>query len=349
MVCRVWAGGSGAPRSRQAGRVGTRGRMNWRSLSPPCIGGGWSSEPTRPESPSTGPGHTVQIWGKAAIGLYLWEHILEGTLSPADPKAQWRDGEVQSGSITFRFCTGPAVVVGQAPLHTQSLVLVLNGREEQKVAYASRWLQHAGALVQSHGLEHVAVVMLGSERCANDWLRPFLRAEGGFVDLLFLVYDSPWADEHHVLQWPLGVATYREFPVVRPTVELVSSRRPFLCNFLGTVYSNSSRQTLMDIIKLQGLERECVIAARERWVPMETADSLRRYQAALAQSDLTLCPVGVNAESYRLYEASALGSLPVVEDRGTEGVRGRGGGQSGRSAPPAQGLGRTLPVPAALG
>ncbi|KAI1883391.1 hypothetical protein AGOR_G00230960 [Albula goreensis] len=26
--------------------------------------------------------HKVQIWGKAAIGLYLWEHILEGPLTP---------------------------------------------------------------------------------------------------------------------------------------------------------------------------------------------------------------------------------------------------------------------------
>ncbi|CAG5114838.1 unnamed protein product, partial [Candidula unifasciata] len=26
--------------------------------------------------------HVVEIWSKAAIGLYLWEHILEGLLEP---------------------------------------------------------------------------------------------------------------------------------------------------------------------------------------------------------------------------------------------------------------------------
>ncbi|XP_035280395.1 ribitol-5-phosphate xylosyltransferase 1 [Anguilla anguilla] len=272
--------------------------------------------------------HKVQIWGKAAIGLYLWEHILEGPLNPADRKAQWREGEVQSGAITFSFYTGPAVVQGQIPLDTDSVVLVLNGREEQKIAYATRWLEHAGALVRTRALARVAVVMLGSERCANDWLRPYLRAHGGFVDLLFLVYDSPWVNERDVLQWPLGVATYRDFPVVPPSVEMVTSQRPYLCNFLGTVYRNSSREKLMEILKKHGLEGECVVAAREQWVPTETAESLRRYRAALAQSDLTLCPVGVNPECYRVYEACSYGSVPVVEDVGTAGgcAGGAGGG-----------------------
>ncbi len=41
---------------------------------------------------------------------------------------------------------------------------------------------------------------------------------------------------------------------------------------------------------------------------------------ALAQSDLTLCPVGVNTECYRIYEACAYGSVPVVEDVLTPGA-----------------------------
>ncbi|KAJ8401404.1 hypothetical protein AAFF_G00386350 [Aldrovandia affinis] len=289
--------------------------------------------------------HKVQIWGKAAIGLYLWEHILEGPLNPTDRTAQWREGEVQSGTISFRFYTGPAVVQGQVPLDTDSMVLVLNGREEQKVAYATRWLQHAGALVQARALSRVAVVMLGSERCSNDWLRPYLKAQGGFVDLLFLVYDSPWVNNRDVLQWPLGVATYREFPVVSPSAELVSSVRPYLCNFLGTVYRNSSRESLMGILKQQGLERDCIITGREKWVPQETADSLQRYQTALAQSDLTLCPVGVNAECYRIYEACAYGSVPVVEDVGTPGECAAGKAGAG----PGEGHGSPLRLLKAAG
>lgn len=39
----------------------------------------------------------------------------------------------------------------------------------------------------------------------------------------------------------------------------------------------------------------------------------------MLQSDLTLCPVGVNTECYRIYEASSFGSVPVVEDVMTAG------------------------------
>ncbi|XP_036373377.1 ribitol-5-phosphate xylosyltransferase 1 isoform X2 [Megalops cyprinoides] len=272
--------------------------------------------------------YKVQIWGKAAIGLYLWEHILEGPLSPSDPTAQWREGEVQSGKITFSFYTGPAVIQGHVPLDTDSVVLVLNGREERKVSYATQWLLHAQALVQAGSVSRAAVLLLGNERCANDWLRPFLKRHGGFVDPLFLVYDSPWVNDQDVYQWPLGVATYRQFPVVTPNAEMVNSARPYLCNFLGTVYKNSSRETLMRVLKQEGLERECLTTAREKWVPQESQDSLQQYQSALAQSDLTLCPVGVNTECYRIYEACSYGSVPVVEDVPTPG-----GCRAGRGSP----------------
>ncbi|OQR71429.1 transmembrane protein 5-like [Tropilaelaps mercedesae] len=44
------------------------------------------------------------------------------------------------------------------------------------------------------------------------------------------------------------------------------------------------------------------------------------YQYALSLSDLTLNPVGFNSECYRIYEALALGSVPVIEDRTTPGL-----------------------------
>lgn len=108
----------------------------------------------------------------------------------------------------FSFYTGPAVVQGHVPLDMNSLVLVLNGREPQKVSYSTRWLEHVQALVQSHTVSHVAVVLLGNEHCNNDFIAPYLKRNGGFVDLLFVVYDSPWVNDKDVFQWPLGVATY---------------------------------------------------------------------------------------------------------------------------------------------
>lgn len=110
-------------------------------------------------------------------------------------------------TLFHSFYTGPAVVQGHIPVDTDSVVLVLNGREQQKISYSTQWLQHAHALVQAHTVTHVAVVLLGSEQCTNDWISPYLRRHGGFVDVLFLVYDSPWVNDKDVFQWPLGVAT----------------------------------------------------------------------------------------------------------------------------------------------
>ncbi|XP_050991865.1 ribitol-5-phosphate xylosyltransferase 1 isoform X1 [Labeo rohita] len=264
--------------------------------------------------------YKVQIWGKAAIGLYLWEHILEGPLNPPDKSSQWREGEIQSGKINFSFYTGPAVVQGHVSLDTDSVVLVLNGREQQKISYSIQWLQHVQGLVQMRSVSRVAVVLLGNEQCSNDWIGPYLKRHGGFVDLLFLVYDSPWVNDKDIFQWPLGVATYRHFPVVTLSGQMVKTARPYLCNFLGTMYKNSSRETLMGVLKQNGIEKDCLMHVRDKWLPQETADTSRQYQMALAQSDLTLCPVGVNTECYRIYEACAYGSVPVVEDVLTPGA-----------------------------
>ncbi|MEE6480404.1 hypothetical protein FKM82_012563 [Ascaphus truei] len=261
----------------------------------------------------------VQIWGKAAIGFYLWQHILEGSLEPVDVTAQWREGSLRAGRTYLSFITGPAVVPGYFSVEAENVVLVLNGREEAKISFATQWLHYTQTLVENHKLQHVAVVLLGSEQCNNDWIRPYLKKHGGFVELLFVVYDSTWINEDDVYQWPLGVATYRNFPVVDPNWSMLRDARPYLCNFLGTVYSNSSRETLIDVVKKAGLDQLCWISPREQWQPQETNESFQNYHDALLQSDLTLSPLGVNTECYRIYEACSYGSVPVVEDVMTAG------------------------------
>lgn len=273
----------------------------------------------------------VHIWGKAAVGLYLWQHILEGSLEPEDPSVHWQEGTLRAGKMHFSFFTGPAVAPGHIPLSADCVVLVLNGREEGKISYATKWLHYAQTLIQTQKLHHVSVVLLGSEQCDNEWIQPYLRRQGGFVDLLFLVYDSPWVNEEDIFQWPLGVATYRGFPVVKDPSLMLHTPRPYVCNFLGTVYKDSSRETLLEILKQNGLEKLCLIAARKIWIPQESSESLKIYQDALLQSDLTLCPVGVNTECYRIYEACSYGSVPVVEDVLTAGNCGNS--SSSYSAP----------------
>ncbi|XP_032078040.1 ribitol-5-phosphate xylosyltransferase 1 [Thamnophis elegans] len=261
----------------------------------------------------------VQIWGKAAIGLYLWEHIFEGLLEPADIKAQWREGSTKIGKSYFSFITGPSVVPGYFSVEADTVVLILNGREEGKIAYATQWLQYAQTLMQTHKLQHVAVVLLGNEQCKNEWIFPYLKSYGGFVELFFLIYDSSIVNEEDIFQWPLGVATYRHFPVVEPSWSMLQGPRPYQCNFLGTVYKNSSREIVLEILMQSGLHKLCWISVREQWIPQETNESLQIYQNALLESDLTLCPVGVNTECYRIYEACSFGSVPVVEDVMTPG------------------------------
>lgn len=57
---------------------------------------------------------------------------------------------------------------------------------------------------------------------------------------------------------------YRNFPVMEASWSMVYDKRPYLCNFLGTVYKNSSRQELMNILKQDGNDKLCWISPREQ-------------------------------------------------------------------------------------
>lgn len=59
-----------------------------------------------------------------------------------------------------------------------------------------------------------------------------------------------------------------------------------------------------------------------RWLPQETAETRDEYLRVLSRSDLTLNPVGINTECYRIYESMALGAVPVIEDVMTPGICG---------------------------
>lgn len=146
--------------------------------------------------------YTVEIWGKAAIGLYLWKHVLSGTLQNV------HNGFIQHGyltvnDITFIYRSGPGIIQTTVPSNVQYLILVLNGRSEEKIMSAKLWLDY---LPLYPNLKKMAVVLLGNERCDNNWILPYVRSSGGRIDLVFLVYDSPLVDNVEFYQWPLGVA-----------------------------------------------------------------------------------------------------------------------------------------------
>jgi hypothetical protein len=57
---------------------------------------------------------------------------------------------------------------------------------------------------------------------------------------------------------------YRGFPNVQSEKVDVSSSRSHVCNFLGTVYENSSREILSQVIKSMDLQENCIILERKR-------------------------------------------------------------------------------------
>lgn len=258
----------------------------------------------------------VEIWGKAAISIYLWEHILKGDLVE-EHGGFVKVGHLFTDDIIFTFRWGPGIIQGTVPSDVVNLVLVLNGRSPDKISTAKQWILY---LRMYPKLRHTIVVLLGDEKCNNSWIVPFMRSNGGPIDATFLVYDSSLVDDEEFFQWPLGVATYRGFPDYSRGQSLdLASPRSHLCNFLGTVYPNSSRQILVQLLESPKLQDECIVRGRDKWTPLETEESLNSYIDALSKSDLTLNPVGLNSECYRIYEALSLGSIPVVEDVVTAG------------------------------
>lgn len=323
-----------------------RGAKSPESLIRQKLGAGESNlyAPISPSSKET----VVEIWGKAAIGHYLWEHVLKGTLEER-LGGIWSYGSKKIGRLKFRFRTGAGVVPEKVPRDIVNLVLVLNGREAAKQQFARMWLDFVADLVVNKNnkdaakegeeessprssLKNVGVVLLGREDCDNDWMLPYMAKNGGVVKFAFIVYDSDLIDDVDFFQWPLGVATYRSFPRQclatldedddhnhpNPRVNRlpISNRatRLYTCNFLGTVYPNSTREELLRVLKSAPLrvQRACMIKVRAEWSPGETDATLAQYVHALTQSDLTLNPAGKNVECYRHFEAMSCGSVPVV-------------------------------------
>lgn len=258
------------------------------------------------------PKHEIEIWGKASIAEYLWNHIMDAN-STTYANGLIKHGEITLENLQFRFRSGPGIVQNTVPTSVKNLVLVFNGKDESKMKFTKYWLDY---LIHFKSLKNVALVILGDEKCNNDWILPYLKTRGGLVDIVFLIYDCKLIDNREFYQWPLGVATYRGFPNLKLSHVNVEVSRQHVCSFVGTVYKNSSREVLHNILKKSG---KCFVGSRDVWVPSETHESMSKYIKILSESDLALNPVGQNTECYRIYEALSLGTVPVVEDVVTPG------------------------------
>jgi hypothetical protein len=333
--------------------------------------------------------HVIEIWSKAAIGYYLWQHILEGGIHRNVQDGIYVYGSKKIENLKFKFRSGPSLTiealrrfVTSSPASVtkkgkkrtissnKNIILVLNGRDEEKVETSTSWLREVSLLSnflrqESNQSLRAGVVLLGNEFCFNSWIKPYLSSSEGPISFLFITYDWKLIDDREVFQWPLGVATYRNFPVPEESLENSSltqanndlskkndeeekehevvsqvlvtqewkEHRPYVCNFLGTIYSNSSREEVLRVLSTinQKYQREsdekqptppCFVKARLSWTPSETTETRDVFIQALKSSDLTLNPIGMNHECYRIYEAMQMGSLPVLEERLSH-VRGK--------------------------
>eukprot|EP00045_Choanoeca_perplexa_P016856 m.233219 g.233219 ORF g.233219 m.233219 type:complete len:437 (-) comp17376_c0_seq1:2293-3603(-) len=262
----------------------------------------------------------VEVWGKAAIGTYFIEAILGARLE-SKLNGVWFLARALCSNLHLTYRSGPGVLPHKVPKTAQHVVLVLNGHNDDKIKTATPWLDMLPTLPN---LKHVGLIVLGYEDCSNTWLKPYLDAHEYKIRFVFLVYGGKtWLSHPKVQQWPLGVATYRDFPLELPYYQslgpLASShrqaRRRWLCNLQATIYPNTSREVLLKVLQDNNYTTSCFIEARKDWHPTETGESKQRYQQALLSSDYTLAPVGFNSECYRWYEAAAAGSIPIVEDR----------------------------------
>ena len=255
---------------------------------------------------------SIEIWSKASIGFYLWQHILRAPIDSRLDTNVYQSGSTKIDRFKFKFRSGALLTTDSLEhLSTENLILVLNGRDKEKVKIAIDWIKAVESV--KHNIRNVGLVVLGDEKCHNHWLTPYLKTNGGFVSFLLIVYDWKYVDNQIIYQWPLGVATYRHFPNIDLSKLNLGTSRPYVCNFVATVYPDSSRKELANILR-QKYEKICIIKTRFEWQSKETIDSLNYYVESLRLSDLTLSPIGMNHECYRIFEAMAFGSVPVVEE-----------------------------------
>ncbi|XP_067929987.1 ribitol-5-phosphate xylosyltransferase 1-like [Watersipora subatra] len=257
--------------------------------------------------------YLVDIWSNNGLGDYLWQHIIQAELK-SRPDKLYRHGEKTIHGIKYRFKGGDNLSLGFVSDTTENVIFVLNGRSNKTRETTRAWLD---GLADLDALQNVGLVLIGDELCDNSWLLGYLQNKTAYSPkFVFLVYDSPLIDDKTVFQFPLGVATYRGFPLPAYPDLVVKGVRKYVCNFIGTVYSNSSRELLvkhLERINVAGTSH-CYLKVRYTWQPTETQESLSSYVEVLKSSDLTLCPLGLNAESYRIYEALSVGSVPIIED-----------------------------------
>jgi len=61
---------------------------------------------------------------------------------------------------------------------------------------------------------------------------------------------------------------YRSFPAISLPLHELGAPRDYTCNFVGTVYENSTREILLDVLRQSGLvdSGRCFVKTRKQYV-----------------------------------------------------------------------------------
>ena len=228
----------------------------------------------------------ITVWSSASIGLYFWEHILRGEIQENLGDGYYRFGRKVVENLVFKFRSGYSLTSSTLNEYLKrwkrekqlNLILVLNGRTKQNVQNSEHYLRVLDHHFKNRRL-NLGVILLGNEYCFNNWIKQYL--DSGLIKFLFVVYDWNEIDNVNIFQWPLGVATYRNFSFVQINKDLVKNERRYLCSYLATVYKNTSRAELLNLMKQSAFKDRCLVRVRMQWSPNETNESSMIYKDAL--------------------------------------------------------------------
>lgn len=140
---------------------------------------------------------TVEMWSKAAIGQYIWENVLRGSVD--ERGMHYIEGSTHIEGVRFTFRSGASLKVATLlAFSVPNLILVLNWRNQDKINYSIPWLE---AVALNEKINNVGIIALGSEGCRNAWFLEYLHAVRYKIRFLFIVYDWKQVDNKLVYQW----------------------------------------------------------------------------------------------------------------------------------------------------
>lgn len=87
--------------------------------------------------------------------------------------------------------------------------------------------------------------------------------------------------------------------------------RDIFCSFVGTYINNEKYACRIKLYDLYENDKEFYFTPRRSWERIVGEDRLKEFCNITQRSIFTLCPRGYGLQSFRLYEAMQLGSIPV--------------------------------------